>query len=438
MQQFPTIQSVPKRRWAPRIFWIAIVIICLLLGMLFSKAYSFGSKVFVHKSSFFKKVTTLVFSGSASSLKGEAQGRINILLLGYGGEGHDGPFLTDTVILASINPETKQVALNSIPRDYLWEDGKQKINFAFASGYQPNHDFNEAGEKALGATEKITGLEIPYFASIDFKGFEKAIDRLGGVDVQIDNSFTDNQYPNDTFGYLPTLTFNKGLEKMNGVRALQFVRSRHGTNLEDSDIARSKRQAKILDAFKTKVQDLGILSNSGTINDLLDILADHAHTNIEPSELLHLAEIVKSTDVKITSESMDLEAGMFCDGTKEEIGYVIFPCAGITTSQVQTYFKNSFSNSAVRTEAASLILENAGRDPEYYNLIKKQLVNAGVVIYEVPYRGLPLSSSAFYKVNEEKPATISYIQQLVSTKALPKPESMTAKTDLVLFVAGGN
>ncbi|MEK7075540.1 MAG: hypothetical protein AAB948_01950, partial [Patescibacteria group bacterium] len=69
--------------------------------------------------------------------------------------------------------------------------------------------------------------------------------------------------------------------------------------------------------------------------------------------------------------------------------------------------------------------------------IKKQLVNAGVVVYEVPYRGLPLSNSAFYKVNEDKPATITYIQQLVSTKALPKPESMTARVDLVLFVAGG-
>ena len=224
---------------------------------------------------------------------------------------------------------------------------------------------------------------------------------------------------------------------MSGTRALQFVRSRHGTNLEDSDIARSIRQAKVLDAFKTKVQDLGILSSSGTINDLLDILADRAHTNVEPSELLHLAEILKSPEVKITSESIDLEAGMFCDGVKEEVGYVIFPCEGVTTNQVQTYFKNSFSNTAVKTESASLILENAGRDPEYYNLIKKQLVNACVVVYEVPYRGLPLSNSAFYKVNEDKPATITYIQQLVSTKALPKPESMTARVDLVLFVAGG-
>ena len=437
MQQFQDIQAQPKKRWFPKIFWPAIVILCIILGVLFAKAYSFGSKVFVHKSSFFKKVTTLVFSGSTSSLKGESEGRINILLLGYGGEGHDGPFLTDTVILASINPETKQVALTSIPRDYYWEDGKQKINFAFAAGYQPHHDFNEAGERALKATDKITGLDIPYFASIDFKGFEKAVDRLGGIDIQIDNSFTDSQYPNDTFGYLPPLIFEKGLEKMSGTRALQFVRSRHGTNLEDSDIARSKRQAKVLDAFKTKVQDLGILSSSGTINDLLDILADRAHTNIEPSELLHLAEILKSPDVKITSESIDLEAGMFCDGTKEEVGYVIFPCEGVSTNQVQTYFKNSFSNTAVKTEAASLILENAGRDPEYYNLIKKQLVNAGVIVYEVPYRGLPLSNSAFYKVNEDKPATISYIQQLVSTKALPKPESMTARTDLVLFVAGG-
>ena len=437
MQQFQDPQLKVKQRWFPRIFWPAILIICIVLGVLFAKAYTFGSKVFVHKSSFFKKVSTLVFSGT-TNLKGEAQGRINILLLGYGGEGHDGPYLTDTMVLASINPETKQVALNSIPRDYLWEEGKQKINFAFASGYQPRHDFSEAGEKAITAVGKITGLEIPYFTSIDFKGFEKAIDRLGGIDVQIDNSFTDSQYPNDSFGYLPTLVFNKGLEKMNGSRALQFVRSRHGTNLEDSDIARSKRQAKVLDAFKTKVQDLGILSSSGTINDLLNILADHAHTNIEPSELLHLAEMLKSPNVKITSESIDLEAGMFCDGNKEEIGYVIFPCPGVTQAQVQTYFKNSFSNSAVRTEAASLILENAGRSPEYYNLIKKQLVNAGVVVYEVPYRGLPLSSSAFYKVNDDKPATISYIQQLVSTKALPKPESMTAKTDLVLFVAGDN
>ncbi len=430
-------KSIRPRRF-PKFFWTSLAIFLVLFGIGLVKAYNFGSKVFVNHSSFASKISNVIFSGSNSTLKGESAGRINILLLGYGGEGHDGPFLTDTIILASIDPDKHQVSLSSIPRDYYWPAGNQKINYAFFKGYDKNKNVAAGGELAMQAVAQMTGLDIAYFATIDFSGFEKAVDRIGGLDINVERTFTDSQYPNDAnYGYIAPITFTAGSEHMNGQRALQFARSRHGSNQEDSDFARSKRQAKIIDAFKAKLQQLGILSNAGTINDLLDILADHAHTNIDPSELLHLAKILREQKNNITSQSLDLESNLICPANDAIIGYILNACPGVSSQQIQTYFQNSFANSAVRAENATIILENAGASKNDFEDFKKQLAEVGLMpgvnIFEVPYKGLPLQASALYQT-ADKPATIKYLQELLGVSSQPKPETMIAKTDIVIFL----
>jgi len=430
-----------KPRIFPKIFWIFLIVFLILLGTLFAKAYNLSTKIFGSRVSFFKRVEQLVFNHGGTALVGEDQGQINILLLGYGGPGHDGPYLTDTIILASINPQTKQILLSSIPRDYLWTSPsgeQQKINFAFADGVGKNVDISAGGDMARTAIEGLTGEDIPYYTSLDFQGFVEAIDKVGGVDVTVDNTFTDYLFPNDaTNGYLPPQTFVAGSQHMDGRRALIFARSRHAAGDEGSDFARSKRQEKIIAAFRDKVNALNLVSNASTYNSLLNILADHFHTNMEPNQVLHLAELLKNNNYQIISQTLDDSTGLACDGFLDDGAFVVEPCAGVSAIDIQKFFQNGFQSAGIGSEHASIILENAGSDDALYQSIGQALKQAGVQVYEQPYKGIPLATSVLYEV-DAKPRTEQFIENRLNIKSQPKPQKLTAKTDLVLFVGGSS
>jgi LCP family protein required for cell wall assembly len=230
-------------------------------------------------------------------LSGEADDRINILLMGMGGAGHPGPYLTDTMILVSLQPSTNKVSLISIPRDLsvpISGYGWRRINEANSFGEVKN------GEGAAFASEtvaKIFNQPIHYYVRVDFSGFEKLINELGGIKIDIDNSFVDNQFPTDDYGY-QTLTFNAGWQKMDGETALNYARSRHGTNGESSDFARSKRQQKVLTAIKDKAFAFTTFMSFRKITALIDMYKDHVSTNLQPWEIYKFYKLAKNFDNK--------------------------------------------------------------------------------------------------------------------------------------------
>ncbi|MBX4191753.1 MAG: LCP family protein, partial [Candidatus Doudnabacteria bacterium] len=291
----------------------------LLVGIFFGGYYYLAktNKIFTGDRNIFRRLGDLL-SSSDEPLKGEDQGLVNILLLGIGGADHDGGHLTDTIIVASLNTKTNEVVLTSIPRDFaltLDKYGYNKINAAYAYAFRD--DENNAGSAAIEVAEKITGFEIPYYAVIDFKGFVSAVDHVGGVDVVVDRTFTDETFPNDfpydTKGYIAPVTFNKGPEHMNGQRALIFARSRYSQNAnEGSDFARSERQKKVLIAMKDKVLQLN-LTDVNTINNLLGDFTENFRTNMEPYELKRLGDLGKKLDSKnIYSLSLEPDGVLIC------------------------------------------------------------------------------------------------------------------------------
>lgn len=244
-------------------------------------------------------------------LKKEKQGNINVLVLGRGGGTHDGPDLTDTIILAMINPTKNEVNMASLPRD-LWVPAiKAKINAAFSQGQKNN---NQGLALAKGVVSNVTGQHIDYVVVIDFSGFEKLIDYLGGVDVDVASTLDDYNYPiegkeTDTCGHQDEeveqfvatgpaeldqwkffdcryehLHVDEGLQHMNGEQALKFSRSRHGINGEGSDFARSRRQEEVISAVKNKVLSLGIILNPVKVLGIFNIVKDNIDTNIQTNE----------------------------------------------------------------------------------------------------------------------------------------------------------
>lgn len=260
---------------------------------------------------------------------------INILLLGIGGGTHEGTNLTDTIILASINTKDNKVILTSIPRD-LWipdlNEQNKKINAAYAYGEAIKIGGGLPLTKAV--VGKITGQDINYALRIDFSGFIKAVDIVGGLDITVDNTFDDYQYPidgkeDDLCGKTPEelqniatesaelqvidlpcrykhLHFDKGLNHMDGQTALEYVRSRHAVGFEEGDFARSKRQEKVITAFKEKILSAQTFINPAKLISLYEVLKSSLDTDIKQDEFDDFVRLGQKTrGAKIQSAVID-------------------------------------------------------------------------------------------------------------------------------------
>jgi len=408
------------------------------------RAANLSSKIFVgHNSSFFDKLSSVVRSEiGGTRLVGESNGQINVLLLGIGGAGHDGPYLSDTIIVAQIRPQDNKITLISIPRDYqanLGTAGYRKINDAFSEGYLKHNDWNEGGQAARNVVGQLSGLDIPYFAVVDFQGFQKAIDLVGGVDVTVDRTFTDYSYPDSGTGYLPPVTFTAGQEHMNGARALIFARSRHAAGPEGSDFARSQRQQKIINAFKAKAVDLNLITDAGKINSLLSVIGDHVHTNLDPGEMLRLYNLTKNYGKdNITSLSLDPTTGIICPQILETNGaYVLSLCPTKTARDLKNFFKDSFTTGKLGEEKSVVWLADSTPKQTLYNKAAKQLEAGGLTVYQISYKGAALQQNLVYQVND-KPATLNFIKNNLNANevTLPPPgvKIDPAKVDAIVIL----
>src|ERR1035437_1799193 len=177
------LKSFKMRRKRPLILLGIIVVILAIFVVKTASVYPF--------------LFQLVFNRGIN-LKQTTDSRINILLLGIGDLNHDGTNLTDTIMLASLDLKNNKVTLVSIPRDLWFPDltmNVKKINGAYAYGEAVKKGGGlSLAEAAIG---KITGQPIDYGVRIDFSGFVKAVDLVGGLDINVDNAFDDYQYPID-------------------------------------------------------------------------------------------------------------------------------------------------------------------------------------------------------------------------------------------------
>ena len=308
-----------------------------------------------------KQIRKLV--GWDNDLRGYNDDRINFLLLGQGGVGHEGPYLTDTIIFASIKPSTGQVAMFSIPRDFLVQipgKGWYKINSVNSFGETENY---EGGGSALLAeiVSDIFDLEIHYYLRVDFEAFKQIVDKLGDIEVCVDKSFTDELYPTKDFLY-QTVSFNKGCQKMDGETALIFARSRHGTNGEGSDFARSRRQQKVILALKNKIFDWRTVFNPNLVYSLFDMTKTNIQTNVKKSEIISFIDLAKKiVDSEIKRRVLDNSPqGLLMAEITEQGAYVLVPRTG-DYSELRYLAKNIFSLSeqpASEEEQVKLIVLN--------------------------------------------------------------------------------
>jgi LCP family protein required for cell wall assembly len=368
------------------------------------------------KVSLFQQLAHLI-TKKDKMIEGEQEDRINVLLMGIGGAGHEGAYLTDTIILASLKPSTNQVALISIPRDlaveipgYDW----RKINNALAFGRDMNYP--GGGENlTVKMVEDVTGLPIHYYGLVDFSGFEQVIDGLGGINIYVDRSFTDYEYPTLNYGF-QTISFKQGQQKMNGDQALKFVRSRHGTNGEGSDFARAQRQQKVLLALKDKILKFTTLINPTKISQAISTLGNHTKANMEIWEMLRLARLaqeVKGNQI-ITKVFDNSPEGPL----KSEVGlngaYLLVPKAG-DFSEIQYLAKNIFEEKQQKEENAKIIVQNGTSQAGLAEKIASQLESSdfNVVKYGNASNKNYNQTIIYDLTGGEKPQTLNSLKSLL-------------------------
>lgn len=235
-----------------------------------------------------KQIISLLTTGSFAGFSS----KINILVMGIGGAGHDGPYLTDSMMVISFDPGSDRVAMISIPRDMVVKnkDGVWvRINQIYSEGRSISP---EAGASDIQSTvEKTLDIKLDYYGIIDFAGFKNFVDKIGGVEVNVENDFIDRSYPT-LDSKTQIVIFKKGLQTMSGERALEFARSRHGTNNESSDFARSRRQQLIIQAVKNKLLSSDSLTNTSNIKAVYEMLTDHIQTNVGVGEILKFIKLL--------------------------------------------------------------------------------------------------------------------------------------------------
>jgi LCP family protein required for cell wall assembly len=212
--------------------------------------------------------------------------QVNILLLGKGGEGHEGGELTDSILFVSLNLANNSVKIIPIARDIWLSSAKAKINSIY---YYGNQAVPGSGiEKTKLAVAEFLDVPIHYAVVLDFQGFVKAVDAVGGLDVEVDNTFDDYKYPipgketaEPESSRYEHVHFDKGPTHMDGATALKYARSRHALGDEGTDFARGVRQEKIIVAFRNKLLSTKTLLNTETLSGLRASVEESLDSDID-------------------------------------------------------------------------------------------------------------------------------------------------------------
>lgn len=265
----------------------------------------------VGKLGYNTKTALSLFQSPESILK-STNGRTNVLILGKGGAGHEAPDLTDTIIFLSYNHEKHTALMLSLPRD-MWVDSlKAKINTAYYYGEQ-----RQPGGGGLilakSAVSEIIDQPVHYAIAVDFTGFTRLIDVLGGIEIDVKRSFDDVKYPipgkenvlpeSDRYEHLH---FDAGRQTMSGERALKYVRSRNSEGEEGTDYARANRQQQVLLSLQDKLLSSKVLLSPNKISELTGLISRSITTDIRNGEYTGFLKIALGFDRdKLQSETID-------------------------------------------------------------------------------------------------------------------------------------
>jgi LCP family protein required for cell wall assembly len=378
--------------------------------------------------------------------------RLNILLIGTDQRPDQGSYNTDTLIVVSIDPVTKQVAMFSLPRDTVdvpvppgpaqrlfGTTFSGKINSWFQAvrnrpdlfpGTDKTRGYN--GLKAI--LGNLYGLDIRYFVEVNFDGFRKVVDAIGGVTINVQIPVSDDHYPGDR-GKLERVYIPSGIQHMDGAQALRYARSRHGS----SDFDRGQRQQRVLLSLKDQTDPQALIPQ---LPALVKALKTAVRTDIPVSQLSQLLGLASSVDTKDIRSYVFTPPLYQTEYINSPRGYIIVPNVQKIRNAVRTAFTTDPADEAQREkladEGAGIWVLYAGGDLDRPTRLAGFLEFHGLAASaprQRPAGAVPPTTSivVYNGAGDKLEATLAYLEATFGVKATTKTDT-AIRTDIVVTI----
>lgn len=378
-----------------------------------------------------------IFTVAGADLPKDAHGHTNILILGHGDPGHDGESLTDTIIVASIDPESKSVSMVSLPRDlYIQETelmGTGRINGLYAGyrgylQYNKDMDHDQASLESMNEFSKevgkMFGIDIHRVVKVNFTAFKDAVDAVGGVDIEVPHRIADMEYPNETRGYDPFI-IEAGLHHLDGETALKYARSRHTT----SDFGRSARQQQLIVALAEKAKAKELHKDPSAITRFMKIFQENIETTMSIREMISLAALGDDIDrSRILSMQIGVaEAGGFLyTPSREDFNgaSVLLPnsiSGGSDWKQLQAFGALYFNLREAYLANASISVLNAGGKTGVASILASELTRYGFQVDVIENLEVDRATSSISTLNPEKQELADFFGEFLNIPVIPIP-----------------
>ncbi len=333
-------------------------------------------------------------------------GRTNILLLGVGDKDHAGASLTDSIIIASIEPATRSIVFLSLPRDLYLVDSDHaydaRINAFYAN---VRNRLIREGTSASGASLAAMNIlraelgskldtEIHGVIKVDFTAFSEIVDAFGGVEIDVAEAITDYTYPLKE-GVVGMFSLPQGVQRLDGETALKYARSRHST----SDFDRSRRQQQILGALLEQVKRQNPLENLGLARAVLGVIEKHAEWTLSSADLVALASSVLTVpqerivtmhlSTSVGGDYSDAERGGFVLPPAEDIGAgaILLPysLSGELSdwSQMETLATLLFEHRSLYLSQSKISISAQPKDRLAAHRLRNELVRYGLSVSDI-------------------------------------------------------
>lgn len=397
--------------------------------------------------------------GSGTTLKKDEYGRSNILVFGTSEDdpGHEGANLTDSIMIISLDQEAKNAVMTSVPRD-LWV----KYGEACSSGYEGKinsvYDCGaEGGNEPAGAKKLMEivgdsfGMDIQYYAHVNYTVVRDTVNAVGGVTVEIDSDdprgILDRNFDWKCNYRCNYVKWPNGPAHLDGEHALALARARNaagGYGLGGGNFDREQYQQKIIVALKDKAASAGTLANPVAVSGMLDALGDNVRTNFSAGEvktLINLAGDMPTASIKRVSL---VEPGKAVLTTGNVSGQsVVRPVAGIYDfSEVREFIRKKLTIGTTSAEEPSIQVLNGS---DYGGVAGKKAAELEAAGFMDVSTGDTDSDSAYgeyvwYDLSGgKKPQALTKLKSILGTSPTGTvlPTGVQSDADFVIIVGNG-
>lgn len=434
-----------RRPW--KIFFLILGVLGICLISFVAYIYANGSKVFDNGFG----ANSIARAIKGDKLNGENDGRVNIVFLGRGGDNHPGELLTDSLMVVSLNTKDKKMATFSLPRDLyvpIKGHGSARINEAYKNGYEDymaksckkknkadcKNDASVAGSQLTAETmSNILGIPIQYYVLADFEGFRKLVNKIGGIDINVEKALYDPSYPAEDMLHFDPFKISAGQQHMDGNIALKYARCRKG-NCGD-DFGRAKRQQEIILAIKDKASSSGVLTNPKKILDIVNIIGNHVRTSLSPNDIKTLADRVKedSQNGIISGVISDATGGLLVSDSSSGT-YYLKPKSG-NFDNIKNYAKNIFNETVNTTEKAKLEVLNGSKTAGLAMKAADKIEKDGYAVVNIENAPTKYAKTIIHDYSSGKQkTTLDYLKNKFKAEVVQKTPNSSSKTDITLII----